>query len=212
MNQELEILDFIDAENKGSVFYDLGACEGRFSLYAAYNGLRCYAFEPESRNFKTLNDNLLLNKNNLKGSLQTFKIAVGESAHNSHLNIGQPWAGGHHRIVASSNGRNDLSINAVEQESIQVRSLDKFINEKKLPIPNAIKVDIDGSEKEFINGAQKTLSETNLERIIIELNKSDINYNFVISNLKSHGFIEKKAHYLEGQLYNILLQKNTKPA
>ena len=35
MNYETEVLDFIDEIGEGQVLYDLGACEGRFALYAA---------------------------------------------------------------------------------------------------------------------------------------------------------------------------------
>ncbi|HMK07007.1 MAG TPA: hypothetical protein VK476_05710, partial [Flavobacterium sp.] len=40
MNYETENLDFIDLIEGGKVMYDLGACEGRFSIYAAMKGIR----------------------------------------------------------------------------------------------------------------------------------------------------------------------------
>ena len=35
MNYETENLDFIDGMKQGEVLFDLGACEGRYSIYAA---------------------------------------------------------------------------------------------------------------------------------------------------------------------------------
>src|SRR5438874_9975831 len=37
------------------------SCEGRFSLYAALRGVRCFAFEPEELNFRALMENIELN-------------------------------------------------------------------------------------------------------------------------------------------------------
>ena len=54
MNYETEVMDFIDTIKKGDVFFDLGACEGRFTVYAAAKGLKCYAFEPEIRNYEAM--------------------------------------------------------------------------------------------------------------------------------------------------------------
>ena len=57
MNYETEVLDIIDRTPTGEVFCDLGACEGRFSVYAALKGLKVISIEPELRNFSALEKN-----------------------------------------------------------------------------------------------------------------------------------------------------------
>src|ERR1041385_5266183 len=76
MNYETENLDFIDGIQPGEVMYDLGACEGRFSIYAAFKGVQCYAFEPEKNNFQALTENI--SNNGMTGKIHTFKIAIGD--------------------------------------------------------------------------------------------------------------------------------------
>jgi predicted RNA methylase len=66
MNYETENLDFIDSLSPGSVMYDLGACEGRFTIYALKRGLKVYSFEPDKNNFNILNENLKINKEKKK--------------------------------------------------------------------------------------------------------------------------------------------------
>src|SRR5947207_15699801 len=61
MNRETEVLDFIDGIGAHEVLYDLGACAGRFSLYAALRGVRCFAFEREELNFRALMADIELN-------------------------------------------------------------------------------------------------------------------------------------------------------
>src|SRR6185437_16052773 len=103
MNYETEILDFIDEIPAGAVLYDLGACEGRFGMYAALKGIRCYAFESEDKNYEAMLRNI--DKNELKGNLLPLKLAVGAVHATSELKIAQPWAGGHQKVVASAPSR-----------------------------------------------------------------------------------------------------------
>ena len=68
MNYETENLDFIDSIAPGEIFYDLGACEGRFSIYAGLKGITIFAFEPEAKNYSVFRENIELNelKDNIK--------------------------------------------------------------------------------------------------------------------------------------------------
>src|ERR1700744_4323948 len=60
---EPELLDLIDGMPEHTVFYDLGASIGLFSLYAALQRqARVYAFEAEAQNYATLELNHFLNR------------------------------------------------------------------------------------------------------------------------------------------------------
>jgi len=57
-NIEPETLDWIDGFKDESVFYDIGALSGPFSLYASIKkNSRIFAFEPEAQNFAVLEMN-----------------------------------------------------------------------------------------------------------------------------------------------------------
>ena len=94
---EPQVLDYIHRLDAGSVFYDLGACVGFFSLHAAAHGLEVYAFEVEAKNFSALQQNFAVNS-----SLTPRGFHVGISDGTSewaNLRVGQDHAGGHHKTL-----------------------------------------------------------------------------------------------------------------
>jgi len=207
MNYETENLDFIDDATAGEVFYDLGACEGRFTTYAALKKLKVYSFEPESRNYAALEQNLKLNSLD-SASVTAFNKAVGNVNSTATMDIGQPWEGGHHKVVNTGSGQ-ELIFKPVESQSIEVIRLDDFIKTMEIPLPNYLKVDVDGSEVEFIEGAVDTLTGPNLKGILFELDIESAKFPFIIDKLAGFGFSEVSRHIIpnEKTLYNIRFHK-----
>lgn len=208
MNYETENMDFIDQINPGEVLYDLGACEGRFSLYATLKGLTVIAFEPESRNFAVLKQNIELNEV-AKNGITAINAGVGAKDGKAILDIGQPWEGGHQKIVNHGESRKDLDFNFVERQEISIISLDSFVEIGIYPIPDYLKIDIDGSELPFLKGAAKTLQNKKSKGIIFELNEIDPNFTNIINMLKAYGFNEKGRYSVpnEPNLYNIIFYR-----
>jgi FkbM family methyltransferase len=209
MNYETENLDFIDNINQEEVIYDLGACEGRFSIYAALKGIRVISFEPEEKNFYVLSQNIKLNDIG-EERLQAFNYGVGEKNGKAIIKIGQPWEGGHQKVVEHGDIRNDLNFNFIANQSINLISIDKFVEEGHCPPPNYLKVDIDGSEMPFLLGAKTTLKRKDLKGIIFELNYIDPNFTNIICILNENGFVEQQRFNVpnEPNLYNIIFIKN----
>jgi len=208
MNYETENLDFIDEMSQGEILYDLGACEGRFSVYASLKGISCYSFEPEENNFTALTENIA--ENGLPDSLITaYRLGVGASMQEAILNIGQPWAGGHQKVVEQPESREDLAFDFKQRQKINIVSLDEHIVREKLPYPNYLKIDIDGSEIPFIEGAQKTLSKVELKKIIFELEINDKNFSKIIENLSQNGLSEEARYPVpnEPSLFNIVFKR-----
>lgn len=208
MNYEPENLDFIDTIQPDKVMYDLGACEGRFSIYAAQKGIRVVSFEPEAKNFCVFSQNIELN-NIPEDRLKAFNYGVGEKKGKAVIKIGQPWEGGHQKVVDHGEIRNDLNFNFSENQTIKLTSIDTFVEEGICSPPNYLKIDIDGSEMPFLLGAKKTLKSNDLKGIIFELNDLDPNFINIISILKVNGFVEDKRFNVpnEPNLYNIIFFK-----
>ncbi|HMH32108.1 MAG TPA: FkbM family methyltransferase [Puia sp.] len=209
MNYETENLDFIDQIKEDEILYDLGACEGRFSIYASLKGILCYSFEPEKNNFDAFLSNIELN--NASKRIRPFKMAIGDVNKKGKLKIGQPWAGGHQKVIEQSEIREDLSFDFKEEELVDVVSLDEFIDQYDIEFPNYIKIDIDGSELAFIKGAQKTLGDMRLRKIIFELEINDKNFNSIMSNLSGNGFEEENRIQVPNEkfLYNIIFRRSS---
>jgi len=176
------------------VLYDLGACEGRFALYAAKRRIRCFAFEPEAANFQALMENIALNCESVRNYITPVNCAVGSYTGRAKLQVGQPWAGGHHKTVSHEAARADLAFDVVTEQDISIVSLDDCIRDEKLPQPNYLKIDVDGSELAVLDGAAETLSSRKLKKVIFELCTADASYQQVVSRLQCLGF-EVGAHY-----------------
>jgi FkbM family methyltransferase len=186
---EPELLDYIDAINNDSVFYDIGASNGIFSIYAACKGLDVYSFEPEVQNFSLLGMNSYLNAKSVKHPIKSFNIALSDENEIGSMFIAKYEAGGHMKIL-------DKPIKVQEEaifkpdfiQTVIKFKLDVFIEHYNLPVPEYLKIDVDGAELAVVNGAKSTLKNLNLKSIFIELEEGSSSK--IIEILLSYGFTE----------------------
>lgn len=208
---ESEVLDYIDSLTPGSVFCDLGASIGHFSLYAAARGLRTYAFEPDPRNFSALAANARANR---MKNLSVFECAISDGSTATSVlrsDSAKPRIGDHHKVLDTGEFSGSESIWGNLDLSTTVRSvsLDGAVDAGMVPSPAALKVDIDGSEVAFVRGAQRTLRDSRLENVLIELSKTSPEYPTVVAGLEEAG-LRSTAEYqvisgigVEPGLFNI---------
>jgi FkbM family methyltransferase len=206
MNYETEVLDFIDRIPPGDVLYDLGACEGRFALYAALRGVKCYAFEPEQENFQAMLANVALNPA-AAPFIFPLRLAAGAHDHPATIKIGSPWPGGHKKVLADAPGRVDLDWEFVAEQDVEVVSLDSLVASGKIPPPAYLKVDVDGSEAPFIEGAATVLASQAPRAMIIELLKRDPSYEGIHADLTRWGWKPTLEHEVMTDLYNVVYER-----
>jgi FkbM family methyltransferase len=148
----------------GMTVLDVGANDGVYALFAArFVGEQgcVIAFEPSDREFDRLNANIELNQ--LK-SIQPFKIGLADSPGERILKL----------AIDAHAGQNTLGTfvyPGVREERLQpitMQTLDTFIQEQAIQQIDVIKVDIEGTEFAFLQGAKQTL-ETHHPLILIEL-------------------------------------------
>jgi len=142
---------------EGDVVLDIGANIGYYALIESRlvgNSGKVYAIEPVSRNFKTLKRNIKLNacKN-----VEIFRLAVGDKDGKSRIYVSDK--SNLSAMERISGG--DL----VGVEDVDVVTVDSFLKDK--PIPNLIRMDVEGYEYYIIKGMTKTLMEN--EKILMEL-------------------------------------------
>lgn len=96
-----------------------------------------------------------------------------------------------------------------ELEIRETKTLDEIIKREKLPLPNFIKIDTQGSEIDILKGTKKSLTNCNLiylETPIIEYNSGAPSLNESIDYLKSINFIPYdicEVHYMDKILIQI---------
>jgi FkbM family methyltransferase len=135
----------------GNVFYDVGANVGFFSLLAARRvgtGGRVYAFEPVPSNAESVRRNALLNDLH---NVQVVEVAAGREAASAEFLMTR-WDGG-----------GSLSADAVRPShvlsriQVRVAPLDELIDSQNMPLPDVVKIDVEGTEMDVLAGMSRTI-------------------------------------------------------
>jgi FkbM family methyltransferase len=168
--KEPETLDWIDRwVRDGDTLFDVGANIGVYTLYAAHRhrGVQVVAFEPEYANLHLLRDNLV--ENGLAERVTVYAVALGNRCGLSRLHV-QDLAPGSalHTEAREPLDRTLAGRPVVWREGICTVTLDEFCKETAIR-PNALKIDVDGTEPDVLEGAQETLRWRALRSLLIEL-------------------------------------------
>jgi FkbM family methyltransferase len=142
--KERETVEFVESIPAGSVFYDLGANVGSYTLIALSRGLEVVAFEASLPNFTRLNENIRLNGFTCKTVCPPLwkEKAEIEWVYSSE----EPGAALH--FIGEGRGNREAF------------PLDHWTDPDgpcRLPLPDYVKIDLDGCEAEVIQGGSKTL-------------------------------------------------------
>ncbi|MDR3329019.1 MAG: FkbM family methyltransferase [Prevotellaceae bacterium] len=127
----------------GDVVVDAGAWIGDFSAYAASKGATVYAFEPTRSSFDWLCRAAALNGANLHPVQKGLSSREGEA------------------FISTSDSNSGASSIVIKRsakgEAIALTTLDKFVEENRLPRVDFIKADIEGAERDMLRGAAQVL-------------------------------------------------------
>lgn len=207
---EPELLNYLDALPAGSVYYDIGASNGIFSLYAAALGLQVCAFEPEAQNYALLEYNNFLNRSHENWILHTYNLAIGSQHSLGTMYIAKYEAAGHMKILNKAvKVQESESFLPEHTQTILTYDLDSLISKMGLVPPQHLKIDVDGSEFEVLKGAIQTLNSAQLKTIFIEIDDTSAGSKFIYTFLEDYNFILQKKfpvqHY--ENLYNCIFIK-----
>lgn len=141
----------------GDVFYDVGANRGYFSVLGAVicgAAGHVYSFEP-------VPDNVQRIRQNLAGM---YNCAVVDKAVSS--------VSGESYMVIGDGVRSSL-VTRQQDDTISVAqiTLDEFVQSHRLP--NLIKIDVEGAERDVIAGAKGLLGRPDAPALIVELHDQD---------------------------------------
>lgn len=127
----------------GDVFWDVGACTGRYGCLAAQTGAEVIAIEPNPHQHSRLAENLELN--NIDQEIRPYALAD---------DAGQLPLQGMSVIGAAAHlGRDPETVH------VAVRSGDELISEGLAPRPDVVKLDVDGAEIAALDGLSETLTD-----------------------------------------------------
>ena len=172
---------------KNSIFFDVGANVGMYTIFAAsVNNTHVYSFEPESNNFQVLTENIF--NNDLVDFITPYPIGISDKNKLTNLFISKFEKGGSHHMVDESLDHNLREKNKGFHQGIFTTTLNDLINKWDLPKPNYLKIDVDGIENKIIAKSEDLLSSTDLQSILIEINPNRDSDKEIILKLQKFGF------------------------
>ena len=165
--KEPETIAWIDSFAPESVFWDIGANIGVFSLYALHKGHSVYAFEPCIENFDRARLNFFING---PTQVDLKRMAFGDTPGTAKFNLpvtGAGTSGGQVGATVDEMGRKFTPIASYDVDVVTVDMVVKELGR----VPDHIKIDVDGHEEAIIRGAVTTLNTPALKSVLIETNR-----------------------------------------
>lgn len=196
-NKEPDTLRWIETFKPNDLFIDIGANIGLYSLYASLRGVQTIAFEPESLNYALLNKNIFHNR--LDRKIKAYSLALSnEIAFDAiHLSLFTEGAACHN-FKEQLDFKHDPLIPQFSQGCFSV-TLDYLIEQKLIPVPQHIKIDVDGIEHKILEGAKQTLKNSAVQSVLVELNMELLPHRQIIEFMKTNNFLCSRSQMNQDQ-------------
>jgi len=174
-SKEPETLDWIDGFEKKDnlIFWDIGANIG---LYSIYNSLKnpkstTIAFEPSSSNLRVLTRNISIN--NLEKNIKVVPIPLTNKENIfQDMNEGHFLEGGALNTFGEKYDYEGKDFKPTMKYNLLGTTMNYFIENSILDIPDYIKIDVDGIEHLILEGGDKFLNNEKVKSLSIEINEN----------------------------------------
>lgn len=171
----------------GEILFDIGANVGMYSLFAALcQDAIVYSFEPESQNYALLNKNI--HENQASDRIQAYCLACSDQSGFQPLYLSKFETGGSCHSIGEEVGFDLQPRPSGFTQGAYSITIDQAIESGVLPFPNHIKIDVDGFEHKVLLGASKTLNNSALRSLIIEINPDLPEHLEIVFALAALGF------------------------
>jgi FkbM family methyltransferase len=222
-SKEPETLEWIDSfqEKENLIFWDIGANIG---LYSIYNSLKnpkstTIAFEPSSSNLRVLTRNISIN--NLEKNIKVVPIPLTNKENIfQEMNEGHFIEGGALNSFGEKFDFEGKEFKPTMKYNLLGTTMNYFIENSILDIPDYVKIDVDGIEHLILQGGDKFLNNEKVKSLSIEINENfKEQYDKVLNLMEKFNFkiVHKKNNdslFSEGSriinTYNYIFLKKTK--
>lgn len=178
-NIDRPLLKLFSLCKQGFTILDVGANIGHVALNMAQkvgkNG-KVFTFEPEPRNFRSLQKNIALNPW-ATDRIVAVNEGMGSSPGVFTMYLVNKLNRGGNRILLNQNGQEHT-----EKVEIRVAVIDQFIREQKITRVDLLKIDVEGFEYEVLKGAEETLKAYK-PTLFVELSENNLKQNGASSKM-----------------------------
>ena len=220
--KEPETLEWIDnfEKKENLIFWDIGANIG---LYSIYNSLKnpkstTIAFEPSSSNVRVLTRNISIN--NLEKNIKIVSLPLTNKKNIfQEMKEGEFIEGGAMHSFGEKFDFEGKEFQTSMKYNLLGTTMNYFIENSILEIPDYIKIDVDGIEHLILEGGDKFLTNQKVKSLSIEINENfKEQYEKVLDLMEKNKFkiFHKKFnddYHLEGSKFNktfnyVFIKKN----
>jgi FkbM family methyltransferase len=181
LTKQQATIAWIDAFRPHSVFWDIGANVGSYTLYAALRrDISVVAFEPAAVNFFLLAANCELNAFGERVDCLQIGVGGGKSLERLEVSQFEPGASFSFR----GKGKQPLS----SRQAALILSMDQLVEEYELPCPNYIKIDVPALTEAIIEGGIRTLKRSQVRELHIETSEHSKSGRTLVERLAEQGF------------------------
>jgi FkbM family methyltransferase len=154
------------------VAYDIGAHHGAWSEMAQeiFDPAVCVLFEPQAECRRRIAERV--GSPFAKGQWQVLPVGLGDVEQSSTIHITANPAASSLLKPLNADVPESWGAHAVGQETVQVSVLDRLVPQQLLPLPDLVKIDVQGYEGLVLAGGRETLSRAS--RIVIEVSLEPI--------------------------------------
>jgi FkbM family methyltransferase len=196
--KEPDTLEWIESFDKKSIFLDIGANVGIYSIYASYFAEKVYSFEPDALNYSMLNLNIYDNK--VSHKILAYPLALHNTSKFNTLNIQSYQYGGALSSFENKNDQFQKKFIPIFNQGCFSMTLDDiyekfFSNKDKFLNEIHCKIDVDGNENLILEGSKKILRFKKIKSFLVELDTRRDDYKSIIKIFKSNQYklISKKS-------------------
>lgn len=208
LTKEPETINWIQGMERNSIFYDVGANIGLYSIISAIlYSKKVIAFEPSFFNLQLLSKNIY--KNNLSEKIIIVPISLDSNTGQGLFKLSSIEEGG----ALSSFEYNDVKLDMYNDSQFINKkidfkystisfSLDEFLKNFNELKPDYLKIDVDGIETKILKGGTKIL-ENHVKSILIKSNSSADEKEIIkIMNFYNFQLMDNKS-----ESYNLIFNK-----
>jgi len=187
-------IDWLRAMTPGATLLDVGANVGMYTVFAALaRRANVFAFEPESQNYAVLNENIRIN--DLGDQVLAVCAGLSDRPGIERLFLSAAVPGGSCHSLGAEVGFDLAPRPAAFAQGAIALCPDELVQEGQLPVPDYIKIDVDGFEHKVLKGLNATLRDARVRSLIVELNPKLEPHREIREQLRSLGF-----HWDPGQV------------
>jgi FkbM family methyltransferase len=188
--KEPETITWIEKNVKPQdVFYDIGANVGAYSLVAAqlHKGkVQVFAFEPSFSTYYQLCRNIILN--GCQKSIFPYLIALTEKTDLLTFHYRSVESGSAEHFLSTATSLLPIDMKPVYEQKVFSFSLDTLVKDYHFPLPQYIKLDVDGAEYSVLLGALETLKTGTIKSILVEVRAINQQDEMVVKYLTAMGY------------------------